>query len=483
MCGVSTCPVVSAGVAGALGGGRVVVASLIAIVQGIAHELLLFAAVGFVIFGLDDVATDLIWIVRSIWRRVTVYRRNPRATAASLRAKGAAGRIAVFVPAWDESAVIAPMLRHLTGTVDDPDYRVYVGVYANDVATRAAAESVDDERIRLVVLAQPGPTTKADCLNSVWTALRHDDAARGERTLAIVLHDAEDVVHRDELTVHRALIDRFDFVQLPVAPLLNPNSRWIEGHYADEFAESHGKTLVVREAVGAGIPAAGVGCAFRVDTLATIADERGGSPFDAESLTEDYELGLRLGERGLHGVFVRVPDGDERLPVAVRAHFPSHIDAAVRQKSRWIAGIALSGWDRLGWRGGPAEHWMRLHDRRAVISSLLLLAAYFGILVQATLTVASWFLPVPQPQFSELFHVLLIICAVLLVWRLVMRFVFTARAYGFGEGLRSIPRAVVANAIAIMAARRAFNLYRRARRDGIVRWDKTAHRFPETVQR
>ena len=124
-----------------------------------------------------------------------------------------------------------------------------------------------------------------------------------------------------------------------------------------------------------------------------------------------------------------------------------------------------------------------MHDRRAVISSLLLLAAYLGILVQATLTVVSWFVPVPQPQFSELFRILLIICAVLLVWRLAMRFVFTTRAYGLAEGLRSIPRAVVANAIAIMAARRAFSLYRRARRDGIVHWDKTAHRFPEKLQR
>ena len=459
------------------------VASLISLVQGVAHELLLFAAIGFVIFGVDDVATDLIWIVRSAWRRVTIYRHNPRATTASLRSQGVAGRIAVFVPAWDESAVLAPMLRHLTGTVDDLDYRVYVGVYANDTATRAAAESVADERIRVVIVPQLGPTTKADCLNILWNALRDDDAARGERTLAIVLHDAEDVAHRDEMTVYRALIDRFDFVQLPVAPLLNPDSRWIEGHYADEFAESHGKTLVVREAVGAGIPAAGVGCAFRVDTLAVIAGERDGSPFDAESLTEDYELGLRLGERGLHGVFVRVPDGNERLPVAVRAHFPSNLEAAVRQKSRWIAGIALSGWDRLGWHGGPSERWMRLHDRRAVISSLLLLAAYLGILVQATLTVASWVVPVPQPLFSELFRILLIICAVLLVWRLAMRFVFTTRAYGLAEGLRSVPRAVVANAIAIMAARRAFILYRRARRDGVVHWDKTAHRFPEKLQR
>jgi adsorption protein B len=33
------------------------------------------------------------------------------------------------------------------------------------------------------------------------------------------------------------MIDRFDLVQLPVLPLVNPQSRWVSGHYCDEFAE------------------------------------------------------------------------------------------------------------------------------------------------------------------------------------------------------------------------------------------------------
>ena len=118
------------------------------------------------------------------------------------------------------------------------------------------------------------------------------------RVKAVVLHDAEDVVHSGELRVFNTLVERFALVQLPVLPLVDQASRWISGHYNDEFAEAHGKTIVVREALGAGIPSAGVGSAFSRDMLGAIADSRGGVPFDEDSLTEDYELGLRVNERG-----------------------------------------------------------------------------------------------------------------------------------------------------------------------------------------
>src|SRR3546814_5780456 len=79
-------------------------------------------------------------------------------------------------------------------------------------------------------------------------------------------------------------------VQLPVLPLADPQSRWIGGHYLDEFAESHGKDLVVREALGASVPSAGVGCAINRNMMDRIVAMNGGRPFDEASITEDYEL-------------------------------------------------------------------------------------------------------------------------------------------------------------------------------------------------
>ena len=148
-------------------------------------------------------------------------------------------------------------------------------------------------------------------------------------------------------------------------PLVDPHSRWISGHYCDEFAEAHIKELVVREAVGAAIPLAGVGCAIARRPLARLAALQDGRPFAGSSMTEDYEIGLRIGALGLKTMFVRIPaQPSDRGVVASRGHFPATLGAAVRQKARWLGGIALAGWDRLGWSGGLGERWMR-HARPA----------------------------------------------------------------------------------------------------------------------
>lgn len=118
----------------------------------LAHELLLFAAVGLFVGGLDDLAIDLIWISRTAWRRLTIYRRHAPAVATTLPPPANPGRIAIFIGAWDESAVIGDMLRTALGRFDHGDYRIYVGVYPNDMATIAAVRAVarDDGRVRMV---------------------------------------------------------------------------------------------------------------------------------------------------------------------------------------------------------------------------------------------------------------------------------------------------------------------------------------------
>lgn len=353
-------------------------ANLAAVIAIVAHELALFAAVGFLIGGLDDVAVDLIWAGRAVWRRRMRAGRQP-AGIATLPPPERPGWLAVFIPAWDEAAVIAPMLRHALTSFDHPDYRLYVGCYLNDPATIAAVRAVDDPRVRLVVTPWPGPTTKADCLNALWFALHEDERERGTRAKCVVLHDAEDIVHSGELKLFDRLIEKFDLVQIPVMPLVDRSSRWISGHYCDEFAEHHGKLLLVREAIGAGLPLAGVGCAIARDALDTMAADHGGAPFDPTSLTEDYEIGLKLSETGGRAAFVSIAAGGETGLVAVRAFFPGTIKAAVRQKARWMAGIALAGWDRLGWRRGMAENWMRGRDRRVLLGAIVLLAAYVSL--------------------------------------------------------------------------------------------------------
>lgn len=442
------------------------------------HELLLFGAIWLLIGAIDDLLIDGIWLVRHAYRRLVFYRAQPPMTADDLPPPARPGLLAVFVPTWAEANVIGAMLARCDENWRDGqcEYRIYVGCYPNDhqgCAVVAAAAS-HDPRIRMVTLANDGPSTKADCLNNVWQALLTDELAGGFKAKAIILHDAEDAVHARELAIFDRLIEKFGAVQLPVIPTRAAGSRWISGHYCDEFAEAHGKTMVVREAIGAALPLAGVGCAIARNLLGRIALENGGKPFDGDSLTEDYELGLRIGAFGGRTIMARIVDTDGNL-VGTRAFFPATLDASVRQKTRWLTGIALAGWDRIGWGGSLVDRWMLLHDRRSILAALVMVVAYVCILltaVLAILSVSGVFQPNPLPV---LLVTVLKINAGFLLWRLAVRAAFVSAIYGHAEALLSVPRSVIANIIAIIAARRACAAYIRHCFGAPLVWDKTHH--------
>jgi bacteriophage N4 adsorption protein B len=445
-----------------------------------AAELALFSAVGFLLFAVNDLVVDAIYFVRRSWRSATVYRRFPRTFGRTLADRGGERRfMAIFVPAWDESSIIASMLRATLERLEYADYRIFVGHYRNDPATAAAIASVRDSRIEPVLVHSDGPTTKADCLNHLYDALIAYELRANRSAAAVVLHDAEDVVHPLELAVFNGLIDRSALIQLPVQPLPDPRSPWIAGHYCDEFAEAHTKELVVREAVGAAVPLAGVGCAIAREPLARLAASHEGYPFPGGSLTEDYELGLRIGEQGLKTMFVRMPAvPGSRGVVASRGHFPATFGEAVRQKARWLGGIALTGWDRLGWRGGLGERWMRMRDRRGPIAALLLLSGYSAAFLWSQMWLAQALGAPIQVGIDPALATLLWINLWLLVWRIFMRAFFTSSSYGWREGLRSVPRLVVGNLIAIVAAARAVAIYIGRQPP---EWDKTRHTFPKNL--
>jgi bacteriophage N4 adsorption protein B len=452
-----------------------------AILGRLAAELALFAGAGFLLFGLNDLLVDLIYFARRFWRASTVYTRHRRAYACHYVFNRSPGFMAVFVPAWDESAVIASMLRAMLDRFDYDDYRIFVGYYRNDPATAAAIASVTDPRVHAVQVGADGPTTKAHCLNHLYDALIAHEIEQGRSAKAVVLHDAEDVVHRYELRIFDGLIDRAAVIQLPVLPLPDPHSRWVAGHYCDEFAEAHIKELVVREAVGASIPLAGVGCAIARRPLAELAATQAGRPFAGASMTEDYELGLKLGSLGHKTMFVRIPaQPGERGVVTSRGHFPATLGASVRQKARWLGGIALSGWDRLGWSGGLGERWMRMRDRRGPLAALLLIAGYCAALLWSQLWLAEALGAPVQARMSPALNVILTVNSGLLAWRILMRAGFTASAYGWREGLMSVPRLVVGNVVAMLAAARAVSLHLGG---GARRWDKTRHIFPVELPR
>ncbi|MEQ8412475.1 MAG: glycosyl transferase family protein [Erythrobacter sp.] len=446
------------------------------------HELLLFAAVFFLIGAIDDIAIDLLWL----WLRARGRIATGRLDRTELRAGRLKGRAAVFIPAWSEASVIRDTLARMLAAWPQKDLRIYVGCYRNDPATIAAAmrAAPGDARLRIVIHDRDGPSTKADCLNRLYRALRADERRMGEPFAMVAFHDAEDIVDPAALGLLDAAIARgASFVQLPVEPLARQEggflARHLGSHYCEEFAEAHGKDMVLRDALGAALPAAGVGCAVARGALELLCERAEGDaaqsgPFRADSLTEDYELGLGIAQFGGACRFVRARGEDGRL-IATRAYFPDRLEHVLRQKTRWVHGIALQGWDRIGWGGSWLETWMRARDRRGPMTALVLALGYTLLAVTAALWTAQGLgLAMPIAP-TPLLEVLLIANLVAFAWRAVWRFLFTASVYGSGEGLRAVLRIPLANTVAIIAGRRAVTAYARTLAGRAIEWDKTPH--------
>lgn len=438
------------------------------------HELLLFAGIFFLIGALDDFAIDLSWL----WLKVTGRAKTPRIDRTALQALPLHAPVAIFVPAWQESRVIGHMVRHALGSWPQATSRLYVGCYANDPATIEAASAAchGDKRLRIVIHESHGPTTKADCLNRLYEALKDDETRSGEAFGAVVFHDAEDLVDPAALSLlDAAIAEGADFVQIPVEPLPQSGRKWLGSHYCEEFAEAHAKAMVVRDAFGAGIPAAGVGCAVSRAALARLCQRRSDSrPFASESLTEDYEMGLAVAESGGRCRFIRAR-GEDGLLVATRAYFPARLDQIVRQKTRWVHGIALQGWDRTGWGGSAKEFWMRARDRRGPFTALVLLMGYTLLALALLGGLARLFGHGAAVELSPLLEALILVNIVFFAWRALFRFALTAREYGLLQGFLAVLRFPVTNIIAIMAGWRAVAAYGPTLFGRAVVWDKTPH--------
>jgi adsorption protein B len=76
---------------------------------------------------------------------------------------------------------------------------------------------------------------------------------------------------------------------------------------------------------------------------------------------------------------------------------------------------------------------------------------------------------------------MLIANGALMIWRLGLRSLIVAHYYGWREGIRSVPRAFIANLISMVAARQALMRYIRMLRGHAPVWDKTRHIYPDTL--
>ena len=280
--------------------------------------------------------------------------------------------IAILVPLWREHRVIGQMLEHNLASIDYANYHVFVGVYPNDPQTLRAvtAAAARDSRIHLAMLPHDGPTSKGDCLNWIYCRLREFEACQQVRFEIVATHDAEDIIHPASLRLINWFSREYQMVQIPVLALPTSILEFTHGLYCDEFAEFQSKDIPVRQWLGGFMAGNGVGTGFERNALEALAASRGGRVFDPECLTEDYENGYRLFAMGCRQLFVPLRF-DRTGPVATREYFPRRLRSAVRQRSRWVAGIALQGWRLHGWRVPIRQVYWFWRDRKGLVGNLL----------------------------------------------------------------------------------------------------------------
>jgi len=459
-------------------------------------------AVLILISSLDDLFIDLWYWSRRLFRKFTVGRKYRPLTAEQLMARDEQP-LAIMVPAWLEYDVIAPMIENMVSTLDYQNYVVFVGTYINDQRTIDEVERMRRryKQLHRVEVPHAGPTCKADCLNWVIQAIFLHEKTHGMTFAGVVLHDSEDVLHPLELRLFNYLLPRKDMIQLPVVSLERNWYEWVAGTYMDEFAEWHGKDLVVRESMTDTVPSAGVGTCFSHRALQVLAGETQNQPFNTDSLTEDYDVGARLAKVGMNAIFVRFPvqfrvlrkswfrkpyESTLKMPLCVREFFPDTFRTAFRQKARWTLGIGLQGWEQMGWSGSLANRYLLFRDRKGVVTAFVSIIAYVILVQLLGLIVLRqsglWDVSFPTPfETNGFIQYLLLANGLALAWRIAHRCYFTTVLYGWQHGLLSIPRMVVGNFVNFMAASRAWRMFLvgKALNRKLV-WDKTMHDFPST---
>jgi adsorption protein B len=248
------------------------------------------------------------------------------------------------------------------------------------------------------------------------------------------------------------------------------------GIYMDEFAESHLKDLHVREALGAGLPLAGVGIAC-TRRFATRVFAKTGSFLNEASLTEDYELGLRAGRLGARAVFLSCYrwENGKRDWIATREFFPNRLRASVRQKTRWTLGIAFQGWENLRWFGGFWERFFLYRDRKGPLVNLVVLGGTVYFFLWLTVI----YLDLRQSMPADWMIWTASATGGLMLNRLFQRAWATNKLYG-AKALLMLPFRVVAsnfvNALASLGAIQGFVRAKLTRRSPV--WVKTEHEVP-----
>jgi glycosyltransferase XagB len=225
----------------------------------------------------------------------------------------------VLVPMFREGAMLprlAQALRELDYPLGKLDIKIVLE--AGDLETIEAARTLGLEGVfEIIIVPRSEPQTKPKACNF---ALRF---ARGEY---LVIYDAEDRPEPDQL---RKVVATFRRSPPNTACLqcrlnyYNANENWLTRMFTLDYALWFDQVLPGLERLGMPIPLGGTSNHFRIDVLREL------HAWDPFNVTEDADLGIRIGQKGYR---VGVVDSTTFEEASCR------LGQWLRQRSRWIKG-------------------------------------------------------------------------------------------------------------------------------------------------
>jgi cellulose synthase/poly-beta-1,6-N-acetylglucosamine synthase-like glycosyltransferase len=224
----------------------------------------------------------------------------------------------ILVPLYREADVVEQLIVALSA-LDYPRHRLQAILIleADDEETLGALAWLQLPRFVEVLVKPPGgPRTKPNALNA---ALR---IAHGE---LVVVYDAEDIPHPGQLREAAARFAAEPDLACLQAPLRigNADAGFLARQFALEYAGQFDAILPGLERLGCTFPLGGTSNHLR----ASVLNELGG--WDAFNVTEDADLGLRLGGPGRRVAMIAAP---------TREDAPTTFADWLLQRARWVKG-------------------------------------------------------------------------------------------------------------------------------------------------
>ena len=222
----------------------------------------------------------------------------------------------VILPLYRE-AVVVPGLVAALERLDYPRDRLQLlfALEADDHATQDAVRRRLPRHARIVV-ARGGPRTKPNACNAALAQ------ATGE---LVVVYDAEDRPHPGQLREAAARFAAGDdrLVCLQALLRVNRSPEFLRRQFALEYAAQFEVLMPALARLGLAFPLGGTSNHFKRDALEAV----GG--WDAYNVTEDADIGLKLGACGGRLGMLSLPTGEPA---------PPSLGVWTPQRTRWIKG-------------------------------------------------------------------------------------------------------------------------------------------------